>query len=92
VPLNPTGSVEFVLSVEHGVKSFTNTLAWQSLNLLDAESLALRDGDALLLTAVPAGATNGTVTLSNPRPWRERPPIDSSGYTIQFELQLPADK
>lgn len=36
--------------------------------------------------------TNGTVTLSNPQPWRERPPMDCSGYTIQFDLQLPTDK
>lgn len=36
--------------------------------------------------------TNGTVTLSNPQPWREQPPIDCSGYTIQFDLRLPSDK
>ena len=35
--------------------------------------------------------TNGTVTLSDPQSWRERP-MDSSGYTIQFDLQLPVDK
>jgi hypothetical protein len=64
VPLSPGVPTMVETSHQnHGVKE-TNTIVWQVTDVLTAADTMVRRGDALLLTAVPAGETSGEVTLS----------------------------
>src|SRR6266568_1833167 len=42
----------------------TNEIVWLPTNLLEANDLVLRTGDALLLTALPAGAPKGVAQIA----------------------------
>jgi hypothetical protein len=63
VPLSSTGSTSIAVSYQSGAITREATVTWVPLNVLAAGNVRLRKGDALMLTACPAGATNGTVTL-----------------------------
>jgi hypothetical protein len=64
VPLSPTNGTIVRTSFQSGGRNETNEIAWQVTNLLETNSLTLRKGDSLLLTACPPGASNGEVVLS----------------------------
>ena len=64
VPLSPTGTTAIAVSYQSGAITRGVNVTWAPLNLLAAGDLRIRAGDALLLTAHPAGATTGTVTIA----------------------------
>jgi hypothetical protein len=62
VELSPTNATGVSIADNNGSASWTNTITWIAFNLLDPAATnvpGLRRNDALLLTACPAGATNG---------------------------------
>jgi hypothetical protein len=62
VELSPTNATGVSIAGNNGAASWTNTITWIAFNLLDPAATnvpGLRRHDALLLTACPAGATNG---------------------------------
>jgi hypothetical protein len=65
IPLSPTNDTMVSVAGDNGAVSYSNSIRWQAFNILSAptNSVTLRGGDALLLTAAPAGATNGTVAI-----------------------------
>lgn len=65
VELCATGATEFVISADSGALCATSSVTWVPLNVLSTSvsSICLREGDALLLAAVPAGATSGAVCI-----------------------------
>ncbi len=66
VMLSPTNATQIEVTDQNGEVSFATNTVWEALNVLDGlhmNDLAIRAGDALLLTAVPEGATNGVVTI-----------------------------
>jgi len=66
VLLSPTNATQICVTNAAGSRSFVTNVTWQPLNLLDnayTNGLMIRDGDSLLLTAYPEGASNGTVTV-----------------------------
>lgn len=66
LPLQTTGTTPFTLAFESGV-SETGAIQWQATNILDGETLIIRKGDSLKLTAQPASGTTGQpVTLGLP--------------------------
>jgi hypothetical protein len=64
VPLTPGAPTVVETSFQNGGLTETNVIAWQVTDLLTATDMTVRQGDSLLFTAVPAGATNGEVSLS----------------------------
>ncbi|MGD0258503.1 MAG: immunoglobulin domain-containing protein [Verrucomicrobiota bacterium] len=68
VPLSVGAPTLIETSHQNGGVKETNEINWQVTDLLQptnyAASLMLRQGDALLFNAAPAGATNGEVTIS----------------------------
>ena len=67
VPLGTNGSTAVAISFQSGAIVLTNAIQWKPINLFaDKCPTLLRAGDALLLTAAPAGATSGTVRITMP--------------------------
>ncbi|OGV74147.1 MAG: hypothetical protein A3K19_20965 [Lentisphaerae bacterium RIFOXYB12_FULL_65_16] len=64
LPLLETGVTARTVSFEHGAKTATLATTWVATDVLTEPDLTLRKGDALRLTAAPAGATDGTVHLT----------------------------
>jgi len=52
------------VSFQDGALIRTGAISWAELNLLYSSDMTIREADSLLLTACPAGATNGTVTIA----------------------------
>ncbi len=73
VLLSPTNATDLAVTNAAGSPGFSTNVTWETLNVLDTAwtnvypaagtSLTVRAADSLLLTAHPAGATNGTVTI-----------------------------
>ena len=63
VPLSSGSPTNVVVSFQDGGLTSTSTVMWAEFNILGESDTAVRVGDSLLLTAVPAGATNGTVEI-----------------------------
>jgi hypothetical protein len=64
VPLSATAATTVVISHQDGAVLETNQITWQVSNLLTNQSMMVRQGDGLLLTAMPGGATSGTVNIT----------------------------
>jgi hypothetical protein len=64
IPLSADEPIVVTTTFESGGIAATNQIHWQPLNLLDASDQTIREGDALLLTAEPAGASAGQVQIS----------------------------
>lgn len=64
VPLSPQGPIHLEVSHQSGGLRESGDIQWQVLNLLEADDITIRKGDSLLLTALPAGATSGPVTVA----------------------------
>ena len=64
VPLSPTNLTRVESSFQNGGFKATNLIIWKPTNLLTNDNLVIRVGDALLLTAVPPGATSGAVSIA----------------------------
>jgi len=64
VPLSPQGPTHLEVSHQSGGLRESGDIRWQALNLLEADDITIRKGDSLLLTALPAGATSGPVTIA----------------------------
>ena len=64
VPLSPANLTRVESSFQNGGLQATNWIIWQPTNLLTNDNLAVRVGDALLLTAAPPGATRGSVSIT----------------------------
>ncbi len=63
-PLSTNGSVQIVVSYQNGGLLTTSVVTWVARNILNGGSMTVRTGDSLLMTAVPAGATNGTMNIT----------------------------
>lgn len=64
VPLSPDGPTRVEMSYQNGGLKETNDIVWEVTNLLTTDNAWLRRGDALLLTALPAGASSGSVSIT----------------------------
>jgi hypothetical protein len=64
VPLSPEQRTRIEVSYQNGGVHETNEIEWQVTDLLEAQDMLIRKGDSLLLTAAPAGATDGTVQIA----------------------------
>ncbi len=63
VPLVSTGVTTTVVAFQDGARVLTNRSWWAMFNVLAENDTRIRQGDALLLNAVPAGATDGTAAI-----------------------------
>ena len=64
VPLLPDGATHLEVSHQNGGLRGTGDIQWQVMNLLEADDITIRKGDSLLLTALPAGASSGAVSIT----------------------------
>jgi hypothetical protein len=64
VPLSPDAPTLVETSHQNGGLKETNEVVWQVTDLLQGTNMMVRKGDSLLFNTVPAGATNGSVTIS----------------------------
>ncbi len=62
-PLSADTNTTVIVSHQNGGLIQTNTLAWTAKNVLTGGDLTIRIDDSVILTAFPAGATNGSVTI-----------------------------
>jgi len=63
VPLSEFTPTNVAVSFQNGGIVLTNTIEWTIVNVLDSPDLMIRKGDSLRLTALPGGASSGTVTI-----------------------------
>ncbi len=63
VPLSPTDPTTVICSFHNDGLQAANQIFWQPSNVLEAGDLTIRQGDALLLAAAPAGSTEGQMTI-----------------------------
>jgi len=81
VPLSATNATSVVVSFQDGAKAVTNSISWQETNpILSTNALTIRKDDSLLLTAHPAGATNGTVQIQI---------VGVTNYTTSVDSPVP---
>ncbi len=68
VPLDPDAPLAVTAQFENGGKTAQKEIEWVATNLLNSgvpdNTLKIRKGDALLLTAAPENATSGTVAIT----------------------------
>lgn len=63
VPLSAGAGTAVKVSYQNGLLEEDAEVVWEPTNLLEASDTTIRKGDALLLTAAPAGATNGQARI-----------------------------
>jgi hypothetical protein len=63
VPLSPLGPMHVEASYQNGGLTESNDIGWEATDLLDATNMVIREGDSLLLTALPQGAANGMISV-----------------------------
>jgi hypothetical protein len=64
VPLTVGTDTTITISYQNGGLIQTGTVNWVAKNLLGGGAMSIREGDTLLVTATPLGATNGAVQFS----------------------------
>ncbi len=64
IPLTAGTNTTIVVSFQNGGLIQTGTVQWVARNVLDGGTMSIRKGDSLLLTAAPAGTTDGAVQLA----------------------------
>lgn len=64
VPLVPQAKSTVICSFQNDGFQTTNEIIWKPTNLLEADNLTIREGAALLLTAVPIGADKGQMQIA----------------------------
>jgi hypothetical protein len=64
IPLSPTEPTRVEASFQNGGLKATNRIVWKPTNLLTNGNLSIRLGDALLFTAAPVGAADGSVNIA----------------------------
>ena len=65
VELNPQGATELTFSFQNGAVAQQKNITWKDTNILEHDTLTIRKGDALKLSAWEAGSTpSGTFTLT----------------------------
>lgn len=87
LPLDPSAPADYLLSFETGF-SQTGAIVWQPTNIFAAETLIIRKGDSLMLTAqLLTGSTGEAVTLTfGPEGWDGTP-----GASGTSQIQLASD-
>jgi hypothetical protein len=79
VPLDATGATTFTYSFQNGESPQTHLITWATTNVMEHNTLTIRAGDALRLTAhEPAAEPSGTFTLTGSA---EFSPLTSSSST-----------
>ncbi|HMO04618.1 MAG TPA: hypothetical protein PKC67_07040 [Kiritimatiellia bacterium] len=64
VPLNATAAVNHVTTFQAGGRVVTNAITWKPLNVFENKNVYIRKNDSLMISAHPAGATNGVTVIS----------------------------
>lgn len=64
VPLNATAAVNHVTTFQAGGRVVTNAITWKPLNVFENKNIYIRKNDSLMISAHPAGATNGVTVIS----------------------------
>jgi hypothetical protein len=64
VPLSSDGVTSVRVSYQSGVLEESAQVAWEPVVVAATNNITIRKGDALLLTAAPTGATNGSMTIA----------------------------
>jgi hypothetical protein len=62
IPLSPDNATAVEVSYQNGGLKETNRIVWEPTNLLEANNLTIRQGDALLLVVAPPGETLGSIS------------------------------
>jgi len=87
LPLNEVGSTPFTASFEGGL-SDSGSITWTTSNVLDNETLVVRQYDSLKLTAVPTGGpTNQSATFT--LPGQTNHALDPSAVATQSSTPHP---
>ena len=64
IPLSAGEVTTVEVLYQNGGLSETKQLIWRESNIFTCDEMTIRKGDALLLTALPPGKINGTMTIS----------------------------
>ena len=89
VELNPQGATELTFSFQNGAVTQQKNITWKDTNILEHDTLTIRKGDVLKLSAWEAGSTpSGTFTLT-----REGQPVlladgtatHTAAYIVDFD-------
>ncbi|MDT8392055.1 MAG: LamG-like jellyroll fold domain-containing protein [Lentisphaeria bacterium] len=64
IDLDPAAPTPVTLSWQNGMKTQNHSVTWTVTNVMIAEDLTVRTGDALLLDAFPEGETGGYITFA----------------------------
>ena len=85
VPLNPGRPARGEVALAGGLVRETLEIAWQPFDLLAAQPLTIRRGDALLLAATPQGEAEGQVAIT----WNQRRFQKRAGQTVTARFEEP---
>jgi len=66
VDLSPTDPTTIRVFTEDGAAATTGTVSWIPFNILDGslQQITIRQGDSLLLSAIPSGRTTGSMVIT----------------------------
>lgn len=64
VPLNTNGTTELTVNLQSGAVTETRQVTWTATNMITTDTLTIRKGDSLKLTAWDGATANGTFTLT----------------------------
>ena len=82
VELDASQAVDVNISYENGAKTETKSINWEVTNLFADDVISLRQGDSLLLNALPTGAVGGSAQITyNGQSYTVN---DSTNQAIQF--------
>jgi hypothetical protein len=79
VPLDPAAATAIALSYENGARTEQFDVAWTETNALFTDAITVRVNDALLLTAFPEAATDGTMLIE----------LENRQLTPDFDAPVP---
>ncbi|WP_178931625.1 PA14 domain-containing protein [Oceaniferula marina] len=84
VPLHVDGPTEIRVDFQHGAVSESRQVTWTATNMLEADGITIRKGDALKLTAWSGDAAEGSFTLS----MNGQPLADQNGH-LSYQSNSP---
>ena len=88
VPLDAAGATTFTYSFQNGESAQTQPITWAATNVMEHNTLTIRAGDALRLTAHdPAASPSGTFTLTGGS--ADFSPLSSSPLTSSSSTPIP---
>jgi len=63
-PLNPNGATTLTADFQNSAKTASHNVTWTATNIFEKEEITIRQGDSLLLTAIPENELEGDTVIT----------------------------